>query len=184
VRARLRALFRSQRGYSIVELVTVMGILGTVMGGVTAMMVSGTKAELDMNQRFQAQTEARLALDSLRRDVHCASSATPAGSTTSVTLTMPSGCPTAAGQTQLTWCTVANGSNRYGLWRYSGSACSGTGRRIADYLTNATAFSFTAPATGTLAKLGVTIWVNVKPTQVESTYKLTDDIVLRNSIRG
>lgn len=184
MKARLRALLRSERGYSLVELVIVMGILGTIMSGVTAMMVSGTKAELEMNQRFQAQTQGRLALDLLRREVHCASSVSPAGPATTVTLTMPTGCPTSGGQTQITWCTIADGTNRYGLWRYSGSACSGTGRRIADYLTEPTAFSYTAPTTASLAKLGVTIWVNLKPARVEATYKLTDDIVLRNSTRA
>ena len=34
-------------------------------------MVSGTNAEVDMNRRFQAQTEARLGLDKLRSEVHC-----------------------------------------------------------------------------------------------------------------
>jgi prepilin-type N-terminal cleavage/methylation domain-containing protein len=185
VKARLRARLRSERGYSLVELVIVMSILGTIMAGITGLMVSGTKAELEMNERFQAQTEARLALDYLRRETHCASSVSPAGPATTVTLTMPVGCPTSGVNTQVTWCTVANGPNRYGLWRFPGTnVCSGTGRRIADHLTNPTAFSYTAPATGTLAKLGLTIWVNLKPAEAQSTYKLSDEIVLRNSVRG
>jgi prepilin-type N-terminal cleavage/methylation domain-containing protein len=184
VRRRLLAQLRSQRGYTLVELITVMSILGTVMSGVTAMLVSGTKAELEMNQRFQAQAQGRMALDYLRREVHCASSVSPAGPAATVTLTMPTGCPTAGGQTQITWCTVANGANRYGLWRYQGAACSGTGRIVADYLTNGTAFAYVASSLESLAKLSVTIHVNLKPANAAATYKLTDDIVLRNSTRA
>ena len=48
---------------------------------------------------------------------------------------MNASCPTSGGGTSITWCTVANGTGRYGLWRYLGTACSGTGRKVADYLT-------------------------------------------------
>jgi type II secretory pathway pseudopilin PulG len=184
VKRRLRALLRSERGHTLIELLTVVGILGTVMTGVTTMLVSGTRAELEMNQRFQAQVQARLALEQLRRDVHCASTVSPVGPAATITLTMPTVCPTSGGQTQITWCTVANGTNRWTLWRYPGSACSGTGKLVADYLTNATAFSYVAPTTASLAKVTVTIWVNIKPAQTQSTYKLTDDVVLRNSRRA
>ena len=57
---------------------------------------------------------------------------------------MSASCPTSGGGTSITWCTVANGTGRYGLWRYLGTACSGTGRKVADYLTTANVFSYTA----------------------------------------
>jgi prepilin-type N-terminal cleavage/methylation domain-containing protein len=191
VRRRLRALLGSERGYTLVELLSVMGILGSVMAGVTAMLVSGTKAEHEMNRRFQAQTQARLALDQLRREVHCATGVAESGTTATIggltyysvaTLTIPSACPTAAGQTQITWCTVANGSS-YRIWRYAGAACSGTGRLVAEHVTLRTPFDFVASSVSSLSKLSIRIEVNVRPTQTQSTYKLTDDIVLRNSTR-
>jgi hypothetical protein len=156
------------------------------MGGMTALMVSGTRSQSDLNRRFEAQTEARLGLDRLRRDVHCSSGVSPAGSSATVTLTMSSACPTSGGLTSITWCTVANGTGRYGLWRYSGSACSGTGRKIADYLTTASAFSYTAPATGSYLRktLGVTLAINLTPAKPERVYTLQDDLVLRNSVRA
>ena len=66
---------RDEGGYSLIEMLVTMAILGTVMAAVTTLFVTGTKAEIDMNERFTAQQEARLALTKMRREVHCASSA-------------------------------------------------------------------------------------------------------------
>lgn len=175
-----------ERGFTLVETLVSMTILMTVMGGLTALMVSGTNAEVDMNKRFQAQTEARLGLDRLRRDVHCSWNVSPAGTSATVVLSMSASCPASGGSTTVTWCTVANGTGRYGLWRYSGGACSGTGRKFADYLTTPNAFSYTAPVTGSrdLKKLGATLSVNLTPTKPERVYSLEAELVLRNSVRA
>ena len=184
MRARVAALLRSERGYSLMELITSMAILGTVMASLSALLVSATNSEIDMNRRFQAQTQARLGLDRLRREVHCAMSVTPAGPASTITLTIPSTCPTAEGQTALTWCTVANGANRWDLWRYHGSSCSGTGRRYAEHLTQSSVFSYTPQSTEKLATLNVVLPVNVTPAETHLLYTLDDDIVLRNSTRS
>ena len=153
MRFRLRALTRrlgGEGGFTMIELLVSMTILGTVMGGLTTLMVSGTNAQIDMSHRFEAQTEARLGLDWFRRDVHkstCATTANPAA-----TITLTSGV--CGSGTTTTWCTVANGTGRYGLWRYSGAACSGTGRKVGDYLTTANAFIYTAASGSTAAGTG------------------------------
>ena len=181
VLARLR---RDERGYSVVELIISMSILGAIMTSVSVLLVSATNSEVDMNRRFQAQTEARLGLDLLRREVHCAMSVAPAGASSSVTLTIPATCPTSGGNTSITWCTVANGTNRWALWRYPGSSCSGTGRRWADYVTASSIFVYTAQSTSKLATLGVRLPINIKPDESTFLYTLEDDIVLRNSTRS
>lgn len=183
IAARLRSLAAGEGGYSLPELVVVMAILGTVMGAVTTMLVSGTNAELEMNARFQAQTQARIALDRLRREIHCASSVTPTGASDTVTLSFPSSCP-AIGGTSATWCRVSAGTNRWQLWRYDGTSCSGSGRVYADYLyyTSGTSFTYYAQSISSLAKLAVSLPVNTRPSKF-STYKLEDTIVLRNSTR-
>ncbi len=71
----LQKLLLSERGYSLIELLTVMLILSTILGGLTQLFVSGSNSELDMNRRFQAQQNARVAMDRLRRDIHCSSAA-------------------------------------------------------------------------------------------------------------
>ena len=84
---------RSERGYTLVEMLTVLVIMGVVMGGLTPVFVSATNSETDMNNRFRAQQTARIGLDKLRREVHCASTATtgnPNGASSSVTLTLAS----------------------------------------------------------------------------------------------
>src|SRR5437763_266578 len=65
----------NERGYTMVEMLVVMSILSIVIAGLTTVFVSGGRAELDLNRRFQSQQQARLALDKIRVDLHCASSA-------------------------------------------------------------------------------------------------------------
>ncbi len=176
----VRRRLREERGYTLTELLTVMAILGTVLAGLTTVFVSGSKAEVDMNKRFQAQQETRVALDKLRREVHCASVASTA-TAASVTLTIP--C--VAGQT-VTWCTAAVGSatNRFRLYRAVGGTCNATvGTRWADYLTTGNVFAYTAQSSTDLAKLHVDLPVSVHATKTQGRYELVDDIVFRNSSR-
>ena len=175
-----------ERGYTLIEMLTVMVIMGLVMGGITSLFVSGTNAEADQNNRFQAQLNARLSLDKIRREVHCASSitlsGTPSGSYYPTMTENPSGC----GGVQYSWCTAAvNGAtDRFRLYRQSGATCSsGSGTKYADYLTTGTVFAYTY-ASGNLPKLTVDLPVNRLPSKSSETYELKDDIVLRNTTRA
>jgi prepilin-type N-terminal cleavage/methylation domain-containing protein len=188
---------RDERGYTLVEMLTVMVIMGIVIGGLTTVFVSASKSENDMSRRFQAQLSARLGLDKLRREARCAtdvSSATPSSSSaSSVTLTLPSYCKTGTGS--VTWCTRSIATNRYGLYRAAGTSCSG-GVLWADYLvptasaptcatpTALCVFGYTAQSTTSLAKLHVDLPVNLKPSNAVDMYELADDVVLRNSSRS
>ena len=169
-----------QDGYTVVELLVVMAILSSVMGSLTVLFVQASNAELDLNNRFQAQQAARLALDKLRRETHCASQASVATSS-SVTLTLASYCPTGNGS--VTWCTVGSGS-RYGLYRKAGAACDATGVKWADYLTTGAVFAYTPQSSESLAKLRIDLPVNLKPAKSVESYELVDEIVLRNSTRA
>jgi prepilin-type N-terminal cleavage/methylation domain-containing protein len=172
---------RDERGYTLVEMLTVLVIFSTVMSALLVLFVQGTNAELDMNNRFQAQQDARLALDKIRREAHCAT-AVSVSSASSVTLSLPSYCPTGNGS--VTWCTASLGASRYGLFRKAGAACDATGVRWADHLTTASVFGYAAQSPTSLAKLSVDFPVNVKPSRTVDTYELRDDIVLRNSTRS
>jgi prepilin-type N-terminal cleavage/methylation domain-containing protein len=181
----------AEQGYSLVEMLTVLVIMGVVMTSLTTVFVQASNSETDMNNRFQAQLTAKLALDKMRREVHCASVVTPTGVSSSVTITLPSYCKTGSGS--ITWCTRSNGTNRYALYRVVGATCSG-GIKWADYLvpTSTSAvcsgalciFNYTAQSTTSLAKLTVDFPVNVKPSKTVELYELTDGIVLRNSSRS
>lgn len=184
---RWRLLLADESGFTLPELLTSMAILLTIMAGFTTLLVSTSRAELDMNNRFAARTEGQLALSRLRREVHCAiSGVTAAGppGTQRATLTLNTACPTAAAGAVVAWCTVQNGTGRYGLWRYVGAACSGTGVKVADYLTSPSPFTYVAQNTTSLAKLSVSFDVNLTPTKAERRFRLQDDLVLRNSTRA
>ena len=194
-RLRLR-LRRGQDGFTLIEVLTTLAILGLIMAGITQLFVSGLAAEVDMRQRFDAQTEARLALNHLRREVHCASALSYGGTSdvrpplpapnsrayySTVTLTLPSGCPTGSGTA--VWCTASLGTDRFGLFRTTSAPCDATGRRFADYLVEQAVFSYTGPTSAELGKLHVEFPVDVAPADARAAYTLEDDIVLRNTTR-
>lgn len=183
----MRSRLAAERGYSLIEMLTVMVILSVVLGGLTTLFVQGSTAELDMNRRFEAQQETRVALDKLRREIHCArvAATTPStGAASVVTLTLPGQCPSAVGgqETAVSWCTQPFAS-RHRLYRKVGSSCDATGVRWADHLTQADIFQFQASGTESLARLRVVIPVDVKTGDATPAYSLCDQIVLKNSTR-
>jgi prepilin-type N-terminal cleavage/methylation domain-containing protein len=178
----VRTRLRGEAGYSLVEMLTVMVIMSIVFAGITQIFVAGSKAQTDQENRFQAQLAGRLALDKIRKDIHCASDVSPYAAN-SLTLKLPSGCGG-----DVSWCTVAvsGSTNRYRLYRQPGTSCSASGTMIADYLTNASAFPAFAHTSGCscLASLRVdfVISTNQRNTTLDA-YELTDTVFLRNSTR-
>lgn len=183
VRLRLRLLRRDERGVTLVEQLVTMSILGLVVGALVTLFVSGSKAEFDLNLRYRAQQEARVALDAFRSEVHNACQAT-VSSGVSVTLTTIDQTSFTCTGTSSTWCTSGSGS-RYGFYRVSGAgACSSvTGSQRADYLTSGSIFS-TASAVGLLPKVAIDMTVAVDPTVSRLIYHLQDAIVVRNAARA
>jgi type II secretory pathway pseudopilin PulG len=172
---------RGEAGYSIVEMLTVMVIMTIVFAGITDIFVAGSKAESEQDRRFQAQLASRLALDKIRRDIHCAYDVTPFA-TNSVTMKI-----TSCTGGDVSWCTVAVSgyTNRYKLYRQLGTSCSSAGTQFADYLTTGSVFPAFAHAAGCgcLASLQVDFPVSLKGSATIDTYELTDTIYLRNSTR-
>lgn len=157
-----------------------MAILGIVLAGLTTAFTAGTNAELRANREFQAQQNARLALDRLRRELHCASAMSGANGTpvASVTVTLPDVCP--GSDTSVTYATQSVGANR---WTLARAGASGSPVMVADYLTASAIFTYYVPATGTLGRLHVEIPVNLDPSDAGTEWRLVDDIVLRNTVR-
>ena len=184
---------RGRGGFTLPEMVTVLALLGIVLSGLLAVFVSGTKAETDMNKRFQAEQQSRLALTRLRNEIHCAYGATTNASGSAVTLSLGSYCsnPPSAGNYQVTYCTALLGPQRYGLFRQLGApaTCDGSGTKMADYLVCGTLFSTCgtffgySAASGVMPRVLVDLPVNVDPSTPSHTYELQDAITLRNSTR-
>ena len=153
-----------------------MVILLVVLTAITSLFISGSRSEVELNRRFQAQTEARVATDRIRQEAHCASSLTLV-SASSISIVLPASCPTAAGVvTTVTYSTASVGANRYELRRNS--------TRIADFLTGGDVFSYVAPSSTTLGKLHLDLPVNVYPTDPSKQWRLQTDIALRNTTRS
>jgi prepilin-type N-terminal cleavage/methylation domain-containing protein len=187
VSARRAALvLRKSDGYTLVELIVVLSIFLIIVTTLTQLFTSGARAEMDMNRRFQAQQEARLALDQMRRELHCADSITPGadtdgdGNVASITVMLPSQCPTAKGANiTVVYDTSLVATNRYKVRRTQGT----TTIPIADYITNHDPFKYTAPSTTSRGLLHVDFPVNVYPNEGWKQWRLVDDIVLRNTLR-
>jgi Tfp pilus assembly protein PilW len=184
----LPAAGRQEGGYSLVELIAVMTIFLVILTGLTTLFASGAKAELDLNRRFEAQQNARLGLDKLRRELHCSSgikatddTPLPATPVTAIKVTLPSHCPTAGGQNiTVIYDTALVAANRWELRR---TKSGGSAVRVADYLTNDDVFTYYAQSTSSRALLHVDLPVNVNPNEGWKQWRLVDDIVLRNTLR-
>lgn len=134
---------RDPRGYTLVELLVVMAILGTVVGALATSFASGMVQEVDQVRREQAYARARIALQRMRVDLHCASGVTGVTDNAyggfTLTLTennvgesgwcagvIPSTSPSSGVQ----WCTIPDPASpaRFKLYRYLGlnvSDCNG-----------------------------------------------------------
>jgi type II secretory pathway pseudopilin PulG len=182
----LRRRVRGSDGYTLMELVVVLSIFMLIVTALTKLFTSGAKAELDLNARFQAQQNARLALDRVRRELHCASGITPGtdadgdGNVASITVSLPSQCPSAKGANQtVVYDTSQVSANRWKVRR----TMAGVTVPLADYVTNDDIFRYTAPSPTTRGLLHVDLPINLHPNEGWKAWRLVDDIVLRNTLR-
>jgi prepilin-type N-terminal cleavage/methylation domain-containing protein len=187
---------RGELGYSLVEMLIVMVLMGIVMGGLTTIFVSGSRAQSELDRFFQAQQQARTALDEIRADVHCAWAAQ---ATTSINgypgLKLADGNCFSSTPT-ISWCVIPSThlQSRYSLWRstiYNANTCTSgdtTKVLVADYLVpvGSPASSSNILTTPTIAyqgleNVGVDFKVNATAnTKGSDTYELTDSLVTRN----
>jgi prepilin-type N-terminal cleavage/methylation domain-containing protein len=192
VAARIRAWLGREDGMTIIELLTTMAILGFVLSGVLVMFVGGLRAQTDLNERFQAQQDARLALTAMRKDIRGACSATVGAVTgqangSLVTLAEPnssSGC--ASGTSQSTWCAdSANHAAPFALYHQAGATCAyNNGTYRAGSLTTNVVFALNPACSAgvvTRPQLGVTLPVDANLVSTKGAYTLSDTITMRNA---
>ncbi|MFI5038621.1 MAG: PilW family protein [Solirubrobacterales bacterium] len=174
IASRLR--LRSDSGFSLVELVVTMGIMGVVLGGLATIFVSGERASADATARMTSQQNVRVAFDRLEYDARCADTATLLNKTGSngagVYLHLPTQCAHASGT--VTWC-ITSGS----LTRNTGTTCPGTALTYVTSVTSATPFSCYTPVAGTLPQIKVLLTVNPSTRNSDKTSG-TDYITMHN----
>jgi len=170
----LRVRLPAESGFSLVELIITMVVMGIVVGGLANIFTSGERASADATARMQSQQRVRIAFDRLEYDARCASVATLLSSGAGVALTLPSQCDHASGN--VVWC-VSSGA----LLRYSsGTNCSGATQTYVTDVTSATPFSCNLPVAGGLPQLKVVLAVN-STTRTSDQTTATDYITMRNA---
>lgn len=208
--ATLRGRLAAQDGYTLIELITTLAILGVVLSGIIGVFVSGIHAEADMNERFQAQEQARTALATMRNEVRSACGFDNAGGApglpgppmtpTQITLAY---CGHTSGDfktvlSRVTWCVVpANG--QYALFRQTGPSCNSSGAERADRLIstvttcppssppcppNVFGITYNTAAGDVRPRLTVALDVDVNPRTSGARYHLDDSIAFRNWLPG
>ena len=142
---------RDERGYSLIELIMVCTLLSIVLGAVTIIMVSGSRVQVDLNFRFQAQTSARIALNEFRGDAHNACAAVVNAGQTVMTFSIPlldrsttpatqpvstTQCGGGNGNNlkKVIWCVLAMPTNaaKFALYRSITSTCTTSSKIEAD----------------------------------------------------
>lgn len=178
----LRRRGADERAFTLTEMLVVLVILSTVLSALIAVFVSALRTEVDQNRRFEAQQDARIALDKLRREIHCGANAFVQPDGSGVTIQAASKGTTGycrAGDTS--WCTISAGTG-FNLLRARGTTCDATSVPVAQQLTSNNVFAFTHPP-DSRALVRVDIRVDADPTDPTGAYRLFDQIVLRGSPR-
>ena len=181
---------KNEHGYSLIELLVTMVILGVVLSGLTTVFISGSSATVNLDLRSQGQQNARLALDRLRVDIHCASAAQAQTINTYPGIKLnESSCTSAS---PVSYCVIQFSSSplRYQLFRATGTGSTdctssdATRVMIADYLTSSSVFTTSAIPQYSLQTVGIDLKVDANPRSTTLySYELTDAIVARNSTR-
>jgi prepilin-type N-terminal cleavage/methylation domain-containing protein len=199
----VRRCVSAQAGYTLVETLVVLTLLGVVIGTLVDGFVSASNAQADQSARAGDQETAREVLERMRKDIHCASGAeaqqtldslgNPTGTGYTLQLSVSQG--QCQGVTNLSngvqWCSVSVGGSttRYAVYRTISGNCGASDARFqVDYITNLGAISggniWSLPpcSTGRLQAVTVDMPVNADPVKrADRTYELKDTIAMRNA---
>jgi prepilin-type N-terminal cleavage/methylation domain-containing protein len=148
----MRPRVRGEAGYTMIELIVVMAIMGIVLAALTTSFAAGVSAESGTIRRAEAEGNARTAVNRMRMDIHCASAApapqeNPYGGFTLTLTESPSTCPFVTSTSSgVQWCTipVSGSTTQWQLFRFLGTLltdCNGSANStlLVDYITQPSA---------------------------------------------
>jgi len=174
-----RARLQAESGFTLVELVITVFILGLVMTGLGNLFVSNQRASTDSEARMSSQENVRIAFGRLEFDARCAQTATLLSSGLGVHLAIPTWCAHSTGD--VTWCV-----NSGALVRIPGTSCSTSGTTLVKNVTSATPFSCSSALSGVSGAtpvLTVALTVNTT-TSTSNQTSATDYIAMHNAASG
>ena len=87
----MRAVVRSQRGFSLAELLVVCAVLGLLMTGIATLNQQGVQAYVAGSNRVEVQQNGRIALEVMMRELRSAQSITTLTSATDLTFVNQNG---------------------------------------------------------------------------------------------
>jgi prepilin-type N-terminal cleavage/methylation domain-containing protein len=196
-RAARRVRPAAEHGFTLIEMLVVMAVMLVILASLTAAYVSAQTAQVDQTRRFDAQENARQALDRMRKDIHCAHGVTDPyandsnGFTIVMTETNTAGqeeCPNLVqtNSSGVQWCTIPVGgaTDRYKLYRENDpdQQCDGQDATfMTDYLTRGDIWASPTCISSQYPTVEVTMPVDVDPTKKPGSYELSDQIALRNA---
>ncbi|MDX6514581.1 MAG: hypothetical protein QOH73_247 [Gaiellaceae bacterium] len=201
--SRIRARLGGESGFTLTELLITLVLLGIVMGAVTTAFASAFTGESRAIAEASNEENARLALNRLRMDIHCAHQANgatpnPSGDggytfvLSEVVLDGTPACPRlglAAGSSWVAWCTIrvgGVGSERYKLYRENVRECDGVESTfMVDYITKPDIWDTRENCSSPYWQqyVGVDLVTNLMPATDVYQYDLRDSISLRNAHR-
>ena len=172
--------------------------MGIIMAPLIDSMVSALNAQAKQVNVVASQEQARLAMERMRKDIHCAHSVSAAtlnddgGYTVLLTETNVTGVAECPGLLSLNasavqWCTipVAGGTGRYRLYREDDpdKNCDGVDSTFqVDYITQANLWSLPTCTGGQYPTLNVVLPVAIASgSKLVGNYDLQDQIALRNA---
>jgi prepilin-type N-terminal cleavage/methylation domain-containing protein len=193
---RLLARSEQEDGFTLIEMISVMVLMGILLTPIVMSFVTTMQAQARQANTATAQEQARLALERMRKDIHCAHSvgaplANDSGGTTLIlNETNASGvaeCPGLLAQnaSSVQWCTVPVTTNHYQLFREDDPSveCNGSQSTFqVDYLTQGSIWTTPGCTGGAYPTVGVAFSIDVSAgTTAQGTYNLDDQIALRNA---
>lgn len=193
----MRRRLACQSGLSLVELIVVLVITTIIFGPIVNSFVSALNEQARQLDVATAQEQARLALQRMRKDIHCAHGVTtPAenssdGYTLILTETNTTGtaeCPGLISQdaSAVEWCTIPIGgsSSEYDLYRENNAndSCeAGASTFEVGDISQANLWSVPTCTGGEYPAVAVSIPVEIDLSSTQQgTYDLADQIALRN----
>ena len=195
---RLSARLGREDGFTLVEMLSVMVLLGILLSPIVTSLVATMSAQARQASAVTAQEQARLALERMRLDIHCAHSVgaplanSSGGSTIILNETNASGLAECLGllaqnASSVQWCTVPYPASRtrYRLFREDDPSveCSGSLSTFqVDYLRQSSVWATPGCTGGAVPTVSVALSIAVSPgTTAAASYDLDDQIALRNA---